>query len=382
MREPARRPPGWFGATTSDRRSNTAHMNAVMKSVRCVAPGELEFAYRPALGSPPEGWALVDVAHVGICGTDYHIFEGKHPFLAYPRVIGHEVSGTVAAVNGAADIAVGQDVIVNPYLSCGKCVACRQGKPNCCVSIEVLGVHRDGAMSEQILVPLGNLLPADGLSLLEAATVEFLAVGAHAVQRSMALGGVRALVIGAGPIGLGTALFARIAKQHVTIMDVSAERLAFAARQLGFLVIDASKGAILEKISERTSGAGFDVVYDATGNSRSMQAAFAYVAHGGVMVMVSVVQDDITFSDPEFHKREMMLIGSRNATRADFQHVIASIRDGRIPIDQLVTHRTTLRDSPRDIALWAQQKSGLIKAMIDVRSSRRRPLSSKRRRCA
>ena len=84
--------------------------------------------------------------------------------------------------------------------------------------------------------------------------------------------------------------------------------------------------------------------------------------------MVSVVQDDITFSDPEFHKREMMLIGSRNATRADFEHVVTSIRAGKIPIDRLVTHRTTLRDSPRDIALWAHQKSGLIKAMIDVRS--------------
>ncbi|WP_149762105.1 zinc-binding alcohol dehydrogenase family protein [Neomesorhizobium albiziae] len=338
-----------------------------MKSVRCVAPGELEFADRPALGSPPEGWALIDVAHVGICGTDYHIFEGKHPFLAYPRIMGHEVSGTVVEINGPTDISVGQDVIINPYLSCGKCVACRQGKPNCCVSIQVLGVHRDGAMSEQLLVPVENLFPADGLSLAEAATVEFLAVGAHAVRRSMAVGGQRALVIGAGPIGLGTTLFARIAKQNVTIMDVSAERLAFASRQLGFLVIDASKGQVSEKVSERTVGAGFDVVYDATGNSRSMQAAFAYVAHGGVMVLVSVVQDDITFSDPEFHKREMMLIGSRNATRADFQHVAASIRTGAIPIDQLITHRTTLRDSPRDIARWAHQKSGLIKAMIDVR---------------
>lgn len=342
-------------------------MNAVMKTVRCVAPGELEFADRPALGSPPEGWALIDVAHVGICGTDYHIFEGKHPFLAYPRVMGHEVSGTVVEINGPATVAVGQDIIINPYLSCGECVACRQGKPNCCVSIQVLGVHRDGAMSEQILVPVANLLPAGGLSLVEAATVEFLAIGAHAVRRSMAIGGARALVIGAGPIGLGAALFARIAKQQVTIMDVSAERLAFATRQLGFLVIDGSKGLIYEKISELTAGAGFDVVYDATGNSESLKAAFAYVAHGGVMVMVSVVKDDIAFSDPEFHKREMMLIGSRNATRADFEHVIASIRAGKIPVDQLVTHRTTLRDSPRDIAAWAHQKSGLIKAMIDVR---------------
>ena len=340
-----------------------------MRAVVCRKPGELALEERPALDIPPEGWALIDVSHVGICGTDFHIFEGKHPYLAYPRVMGHEVSGTVAAITGPASVAVGQDVIINPYLSCGNCPACGQGKPNCCVTIEVLGVHRDGAMGEQVLVPVQNLLPASGLSPVEAATVEFLAVGSHAVRRSMTLGGDRALVIGAGPIGLGTALFAQIAKQHVTIMDVSAERLAFAARQLGFLVVDASKGQILEKISERTMGAGFDVVYDATGNSRSMQSAFAYVAHGGVMVMVSVVQEDITFSDPEFHKREMMLIGSRNATRIDFQHVIASIRAGKIPVDQLVTHRTTLGDSPRDIALWAHHKSGLIKAMIDVRGS-------------
>jgi 2-desacetyl-2-hydroxyethyl bacteriochlorophyllide A dehydrogenase len=340
-----------------------------MRAVVCRKPGELALEERP---EPKRGEAevLVGVSHVGICGTDFHIYEGKHPFLAYPRVMGHEFSGTVLEAAPGVVLSPGQPVIVNPYLSCGRCIACRNGKANCCVAIEVLGVHRDGAMCEQILVPVENLLPADGLSLVEAATVEFLAVGAHAVRRSMAFGGNRALVVGAGPIGLATALFARIAKQNVTIMDISAERLAFAARQLGFLAIDASKGQVLEKVSKRTSGAGFDVVYDATGNSSSMQAAFAYVAHGGVMVMVSVVQDDITFSDPEFHKREMMLIGSRNATRADFQHVITSIRAREIPIDRLVTHRTTLRDSPRDIALWAHQKSGLIKAMIDVRGSR------------
>lgn len=344
-------------------------MDPTIKVVRCAEPGRLVFEEQQAPGTPPEGWALVDVAFVGICGTDYHIFEGRHPYLAYPRVMGHEVSGTIAAINAPVDLSVGEQILVNPYLTCRNCAACRQGKPNCCMSIEVLGVHRDGAMSEQILVPAQNLIPAAGLSPVEAAAVEFLAVGAHAVRRSMAGPGNRTLVIGAGPIGLGTALFARMAQLNVTVMDVDAQRLAFAARQLGFLVIDGSKGSIIETIAERTAGAGFDVVFDATGNSRSMQSAFAYVAHGGVMVMVSVVPDDITFSDPEFHKREMMLIGSRNATRGDFQHVIASIRAGKIPIDQLVTHRTTLRDSPRDIAIWAQQKPGLIKAIVDVAGS-------------
>ncbi|PZM15734.1 zinc-binding alcohol dehydrogenase family protein [Rhizobium tubonense] len=337
-----------------------------MKAVVCVSPGNLTLVNRPTVGSPAPGWALVKVSHVGICGTDYHIFEGNHPFLAYPRVMGHEVSGTILSIGEGVSLSVGQEVIVNPYLSCGACVACRQDKPNCCVAIEVLGVHRDGAMCEELLVPAANLYPADGLSLADAAGVEFLAIGAHAVRRSLAGQGARSLVIGAGPIGLGTALFARIAGQDVTLLDVSVERLDFARRELGFSVVYDPRGSAGDRVLERSAGEGFDVVFDATGNARSIEAAFALVAHGGALVMVSIVKDEITFSDPEFHKREMMLISSRNATRLDFKHVSASIVSGLIPIKTLITHSTTLEDSPRDIARWAHEKLGLIKAVIAI----------------
>ncbi|MER8613311.1 MULTISPECIES: zinc-binding alcohol dehydrogenase family protein [unclassified Mesorhizobium] len=337
-----------------------------MKAVVCRSPGELVLEDRPAPGAPPSGWALVAVSHVGICGTDYHIFEGKHPFLAYPRIMGHEVSGTVLETGQGVDLAIGEAVIVNPYLACGKCIACRQGKPNCCVRIEVLGVHRDGAMCEQILVPAQNLYPANGLSLADAAAVEFLAIGAHAVRRSLAQSGARTLVIGAGPIGLGTALFARIAGLDVTLLDMSAERLGFAESELGFATLNGSQGAAADLVRQATDGDGFDAVFDATGNTQSVQSAFAHVAHGGTLVLVSVVKDDIAFSDPEFHKREMMLIGSRNALRADFDHVAASIRNGAVPLAKLVTHRTMLGETPRDLARWAHEKSGLIKAVIQV----------------
>ncbi|MER9577733.1 zinc-binding alcohol dehydrogenase family protein [Mesorhizobium sp. M0400] len=337
-----------------------------MKAVVCRSRGELVLEDRPAPGAPPSGWALVAVNHVGICGTDYHIFDGKHPFLAYPRIMGHEVSGTVIEVGEGVDLTVGEPVIVNPYLACGKCIACRQGKPNCCVRIEVLGVHRDGAMCEQILVPAQNLYPANGLSLGDAAAVEFLAIGAHAVRRSLADPGARTLVIGAGPIGLGTALFARIAGLDVTLLDMSAERLGFAESELGFATLNGSQGAAADLVRQATDGDGFDAVFDATGNTQSVQSAFAHVAHGGTLVLVSVVKDDIAFSDPEFHKREMMLIGSRNALRADFDHVAASIRNGAVPLAKLVTHRTTLGETPRDLARWAHEKSGLIKAVIQV----------------
>lgn len=334
-----------------------------MKALVCRKPGELIFEDHPAPGPPGAGWVLVSISHVGICGTDYHIFEGKHPYLAYPRIMGHELAGTVTAVGEGVTIEVGERVVVNPYFACGQCIACRRGKPNCCVSIEVLGVHRDGGMCEELLVPAGNLYPVAGLSLVDAAAVEFLAIGAHAVRRSRLAEGARTLVIGAGPIGLGTALFARIAGQAVTVMDMSRERLDF-AEGLGFPVVDGASVSPVDLVRQRSDGDCFDLVFDATGSRASIEAAFAYVAHGGALIMVSVIKDEISFSDPEFHKREMMLIGSRNALRVDFDHVIAAMRDDAVPVAKLITHQTTLQDSPHDISRWAHQKSGLIKAMI------------------
>ncbi|WP_028746869.1 zinc-binding alcohol dehydrogenase family protein [Rhizobium mesoamericanum] len=337
-----------------------------MKAVLCQEPGVLELVERPPPGTPKAGWVRLAVSHVGICGTDYHIFEGKHPFLEYPRVMGHEISATVLEAGDGVAMAAGTPVIVNPYLSCGICVACRQGKPNCCTDIKVLGVHTDGAFCDEISVPAGNLYAARGVSMEAAATTEFLAIGAHAVRRSMAPAGSRSLVIGAGPIGLGAAIFSRIAGHEVTLLDTSQERLRMAADRFGFSSGIVAGEGTSEAVKAKTDGDGFDVVFDATGYGPSMEKAFSFVAHGGALVLVSVVKDDIRFSDPEFHKREMMVIGSRNATRVDFEHVADSIARGFVPVEQLITHRTTLADAPRDLARWAHEKSGLIKAIIKV----------------
>lgn len=334
-----------------------------MRAVVCAAPGRLALETRPDLGSPREGWVAVDIRHVGVCGTDYHIFEGKHPFLAYPRVMGHELSG-ITASEGAA-IAAGTPVIVNPYLACGRCAACRKGRPNCCMQIEVLGVHRDGGLCDRIEVPEGNLYPAEGISLRDAAMVEFLAIGAHAVRRSARSAG-SALVVGAGPIGIGTALFAKLAGLDVTVMDTSEERLGFTADALGIashLKAGPDRNA---EVARFTGGDGFDVVFDATGNAASIGSGFVDVAHGGAYVLVSVVKDMISFADPEFHKREMQLIASRNALKVDFETVLAAMRGAQVPTDRLATHRAKLEEAPAGIARWAHEKSGLVKAIIDV----------------
>jgi 2-desacetyl-2-hydroxyethyl bacteriochlorophyllide A dehydrogenase len=337
-----------------------------MKAVICSEPGRLEFIDMPAPATLGPGQVRLKISHVGICGTDYHIFEGKHPFLEYPRVMGHEISAHVAEAAPGSTLKTGELVVVNPYLACGTCIACRKDKPNCCMRIKVLGVHTDGAFCEEIVIPETNAYPAGNLRPEQAATVEFLAIGAHAVRRSGSGEGSRALVIGAGPIGLGNALFARIAGYDVTMMDMSAERLAVSRDRFGFESSLLAGDHALAGGMALTDNEGFDTVFDATGNARSMNAALPFVAHGGTLVFVSVVKEDITFADPELHKREMSIIGSRNALQADFLHVAAAIASGAVDTSKLVTHETSLAGSITDLPRWAHQKEGLIKAVIAI----------------
>ena len=336
-----------------------------MNAVVCTKPGQLD-TRRISRPERREAEARLKIRRIGICGTDFHIFEGSHPYLAYPRIMGHELAAEILEAPASGRFAPGDHVIVNPYISCGVCRACLRGTPNCCSSIAVLGVHRDGGMCEEISVPERNLLPAGGLSLDACATVEFLAIGAHAVRRGQVCPQDRVLVAGAGPIGLGVALFARLGGAEVSILDLDAARLSEACSIAGGcepIPADSGTGA---RIDQLTDGDGFDAVFDATGNLASMQAGFARVAHGGRYVLVSVVNAAVSFPDPEFHKREMSLIGSRNATSEDFDAVIAAHQTGDIPLERIITHRTGLDRVAEDLPRWLSHKTGLIKAMVAI----------------
>lgn len=333
-----------------------------MKAISCAAPGQLAvIEIDPPTLQP--GWVRVGIRHIGICGTDYHIFEGNHPFLQYPRIMGHELSGVVLDPNGCTALNAGDPVVINPYLPDYACPACLEGKTNCCESLNVIGVHTDGGMAEEIVMPEANLYPATGLSLRDAAMVEFLAIGAHAVRRSELKPGDRALVVGGGPIGLGVAFFARIAGGEVTVLDAAPDKIA-AARALGFRTFGPSE---LEgdafKAVKRT---GFDAVFDATGSIRAMNASLLQARSGGSYTLVGVIKGDLVWPDPEVHRRELTIRGSRNATKQDFDHVMNSIRNGLIPTDRLATHTTTFDRVPVDMPHWTHNREGLIKAIITV----------------
>lgn len=332
-----------------------------MKAISCDAPGQLRLVdiATPAL---QPGWVRIGIRHIGICGTDYHIFEGSHPFLDYPRVMGHELSGVVLDPNSSS-FAKDDPVVVNPYLNCGACPPCRDGKPNCCETLKVIGVHSDGGMAEEIVIPAQNLYPATGLSLRDAAMVEFLAIGAHAVRRSAIKPGDRALVVGGGPIGLGVAFFAKIAGGDVTVIDAAPDKID-ATRALGFRTFGISE---LEGDGfKAVKRSGFDSVFDATGAIKAMNASLFHVRSGGNYTLVGVIKGDLVWPDAEVHRRELTIRASRNATKEDFDHVMESIRTGKIPTDRLATHATSLDRVPVDLPNWAHHRDGLIKAIITV----------------
>ncbi|RUS45683.1 zinc-binding alcohol dehydrogenase family protein [Cohnella sp. AR92] len=315
-----------------------------------------------------EGHAIVAIKRIGICGTDYHAFKGNQPFFQYPRILGHELSGVIERIgDNQAGLAQGDLVSVIPYLHCGQCIACRNGKTNCCTDMKVLGVHSDGGMRERVSVPIAHLLKANGLTLDEAAIVEPLAIGAHAVRRANVSAGDNVLVVGSGPIGLGVMAFAKLAGARVIAMDINDERLEFCRSWAKVeQTINALNADAKRSLSDMTDGEFPVVVFDATGNAASMTQSFELAAHGGKLVFVGLVKGDIAFSDPEFHKRELTLMGSRNATVADFQHVMEALEQRTFDINRFITHRSSFEEMIDSFDEWLKPESKVIKAIVEV----------------
>lgn len=337
-----------------------------MQTVVLTAPGRLALgvAERPR---PQAGEALIRVRQVGVCGTDLHAYAGRQPYFTYPRILGHEIAAEVVEVNGeAAGWQPGARCVVLPYLACGACGACRQGKPNCCTSLRVLGVHTDGALREHLTVPVTALVRAEGLSPTQMALVENQSIGAHAVGRAQLQPGEWALVVGAGPIGIGAIQFAQLAGARVIVLEADDRRLQFCQDVLGVRHLLHAADDPAGRLAALTGGELAHAVLEATGNPHAMMAAFGHVAHGGRLVLISVVQAEIAFHDPDFHRREMAVLSSRNATRADFDQVIAALRAGRIVSEALVTHRAPLAEVPGQFAGWANREGGVIKALVEV----------------
>jgi len=313
------------------------------------------------------GDALVRVHRIGVCGTDLHAFAGRQPFFSYPRVLGHELG--VEVIDPGDDphgLKPGDRCSVEPYVNCGKCIACRRGKPNCCANIKVLGVHADGGMRPVFALPARKLHRSATLNYDQLALVETLGIGAHAVERGQPQAGEFTLVIGAGPIGLSVIQFALAAGVRLAVMDTSESRLTFCREKLGVQhTVNPTTGDAKAQLATIGAGDMPTLVFDATGNAQSMTAAFELPTNGGRLVFVGLIQGDLTFNDPSFHRRELTVMGSRNSRPETFRSIIAMIEAGKIDTTPWITHRFELKEVPVRFPEVAQDRT-LLKAMISA----------------
>lgn len=341
-----------------------------MKSIVLEQPGRLVAATAAEPAAPAAGEALVRIHRIGICGTDIHAYAGRQPFFSYPRILGHELGVEVLAVGpGVTNVRPGDRCAVEPYLNCGRCIACRRGKPNCCSDIRVMGVHVDGGMRERLVLPAAKLHASATLTYDQLALVETLGIGAHAVQRAALEPGETVAVFGAGPIGLTVIQFALAAGARVLVLDVNPARLAFCRDQLGLpadATIDTRAADPLARLAELTGGDMPTAVFDATGNPASMAASFRFPSHGGRLVFVGLFPGEVTFSDPEFHRRELTLLGSRNSRPEDFRRIIELVESGRVDTTPWITHRAAFDAVPAVFPGWTKPETGVLKAVIEL----------------
>ena len=239
-----------------------------MKALSLQAPKQFKLIDIAGPKQPGPAEALVRVHRVGICGTDISGYLGKMPFFSYPRIPGHELGVEVLAVGaGVANVRPGDRCSVEPYINDPQSYASRRGRPNCCEKLEVLGVHRDGGMRPQFIVPARKLHPAKRLSFEQLALVETLAIGCHATFRADPKPDETCLIIGAGPIGLATLEFVKLTGCKILMLDVNAQRLEFCRRVMGIEHTVLASDHLVQDLRDLTDGNMPDVVIDATGSN-------------------------------------------------------------------------------------------------------------------
>ncbi len=339
-----------------------------MKRLLLNEPGDLRLVDVEFDATLAPDQALLKVHRIGICGTDIHAFGGNQPFFSYPRVLGHELGLEVIGVGSeVSNVKVGDRCSLEPYFNLKEGQAVRNGKPNCGEHISVFGVHADGGMQETIKVPANYLHKSDKLSYDQLALVETLAIGYHAVQRPETKATDKVLVIGAGPIGLATMQFTKVIGAQTVVMDINQDRLDFCVDKMG---VDGTIN-VLKEDAEDALRKLFDgelptIVFDATGNPKSMMGAFQYPSHGGKLVFIGLFQGDVNFHDPSFHKKEMTLYASRNAMSKDFDAIIKLIEEGKVDTNPWITHRSPIDQVTEVFQSWTKPETRVIKAMIEL----------------
>src|SRR5437763_11604743 len=304
---------------------------------------------------------LLTVRMVCFCGSDLISFRGLNPLISFPRILGHEVCATV--VEGKNGLRAGTDVALSPYTSCGQCASCRRGRPNACQFNQTLGVQRDGALTQFIVMPREKLFPAK-LTPKELCLVEPLTVGFHAIARGRVTADDTVAVFGCGGVGLGAVAGSNSRGAKTICVDVDDEKLKLARAAGGAHTINNRKEFLHDRLLDLTEGRGPDIVIEAVGTPATFRAAVEEVAFTGRVVYIGYAKEPVSYETRLFVQKELDVVGSRNAQPEDFQAVIRLLEQGRFPVDEAVSLVVSLAEAPGALRSWSEHPSRFKKIMV------------------
>lgn len=315
---------------------------------------------------PTNGNILLKVRMVGFCGSDLNSFRGLNPLVSYPRILGHEASATIAQGSDRnRGLSVGTDVVISPYTSCGKCASCRRGRSNACQFNETLGVQRDGALTEFIVMPPEKLYAAK-LTIKELCLVEPLTVGFHAVSRGRVTGADTVAVFGCGGVGLGAIAASAFRGARTIGIDLDDEKLKLAQLAGATHIINSLKGQLHDRLREMTEGRGPDVVIEAVGMPATFRAAIEEVAFTGRVVYIGYAKEPVSYDTRLFVQKEVDVLGSRNAEPEDFHAVISMLERRKFPVDEAISLIVGLEEAPDALRAWSENPSRFKKILVSL----------------
>lgn len=333
-----------------------------------TSPGEIIFKEVP-VPEPGSGQVLVKIQNIGVCGSDIHVYHGKHPFTSYPVTQGHEVSGQITAVGDQVHgFEPGQKVTIEPQVYCGKCYPCRHGKYNLCEELKVMGFQTTGTASEYFAVDASKvtLIPPE-MSYEEGAMLEPLAVAVHAAKQMGDVSGMKIAVLGAGPIGNLVAQAAKgLGAAQVMITDVSDYRLE-KAKECGVdFCVNTKNQDFGEALTECFGPDKADVIYDCAGNNITMGQAIKHARKGSVIVLVAVFADMAQVDLAVANDHELDIKSSMMYRHEDYVDAIRLVAEGSVQLRPLISKTFAFRDYKKAYEYIDANRETTMKVIINV----------------
>ncbi len=331
-------------------------------------PGEIEVKNVPTLGSVSSNEIKLAIKKIGVCGSDIHVYHGKHPFTSYPVVQGHEYSGEVVEVGSdVSKIKVGDKATARPQLVCGECAPCKKGNYNICNELKVQGFQSPGTAQDFFIVPEDRILKLPATFTHEqGALIEPSAVAAYCTKKAGDLNGKNVVVTGAGPIGNLVAQFARTRGAKVLITDLSDFRLQ-KAKDCGIEYVSNPKEESLSKAMIRVfNNAGFDAGFECAGVEIALDTLVQNINKGGDIVAVAVYDDRPKVDVSILGDRELRLIGTLMYKHEDYEEAVEKIHSGDIKTEPLVTKHFAFEDYLKAYKYIDEQGDKTLKVIIDL----------------